>query len=95
MSRVSGLSCGMSSMFDMHNFRYLGSPEYREAFEASHSVVLALFASVSRLKERDDRSRLSAIRLMVPFYTSSLITVCPKKMAEASLMFYSVRRKGS
>jgi hypothetical protein len=64
---------------DFPHFRYLDTPEHREVFESSHSVVLALFASVARLKENHDK-RLEALRLMIPFYTSSLISVSSKSL---------------
>ncbi|KIM29968.1 hypothetical protein M408DRAFT_22410 [Serendipita vermifera MAFF 305830] len=54
---------------------FLDKPQHREVFESSHSVVLALFASLGKQKAglRKHSQREDVLRFIVPFYASSLI----------------------
>jgi len=72
---------------DFLYFRYLDTPEHREVFESSHSVVLALFASVTRLKENHN-GRLEALRMMIPSYASSLISVSTESLERRSALIF-------
>jgi len=62
-----------------HLTRYLDKAQHREAFESSHSVVLALFASLGQYQKGGlrpgDEKREEVVRFIVPFYASSLISV--------------------
>lgn len=57
--------------------RYLDNPSNREVFESSHSMMLALFASLSnRTGETVELAQL--LKSVGPFYLKSLIEVgCP------------------
>jgi len=53
----------------------LDDPEHREAFEAAHSVVLAIFATHAT-SEAQSQASSNLISHLVPFYAESLIKVC-------------------